>query len=160
MIDHTGLTVADFARSKDFYAKALAPLGYKVMMEFPPAQTGGANYAGLGADKPDFWISSGVPNDPRVHVAFAARNRAAVDAFYQAALAAGGRDNGPPGIRAHYHPNYYGAFVLDPDGHNVEVVCHYPAGGALKAKSAAAKKKVAKKPAKKAPAKRAGKKKR
>src|SRR5262249_61606679 len=146
MIDHTGLTVADFSRSKEFYAQALAPLGYKVMMEFPSAQTGGANFAGLGADKPDFWISSGVPNDPRVHVAFTAKNRAAVDAFYKAALAAGGRDNGPPGIRAHYHPNYYGAFVLDPDGHNVEAVCHAPAGA--KPKRAAAKKS--------APAKRAG----
>jgi len=81
--------------------------------------------AGFGvAPKPDFWISEGTPNAPRVHIAFRAESRAIVDAFHRAALAAGGRENGPPGLRPHYHPNYYGAFVLDPDGHNIEAVCH------------------------------------
>lgn len=156
MIDHTGLTVSDFARSKEFYVKALAPLGYTLMMEFPASETGGAFYAGFGAGKPDFWVSSGAPNDPRIHVAFAARNRATVDAFYKAALAAGGRDNGPPGIRAHYHPSYYGAFVLDPDGHNVEAVCHGPISAA-KPKRAAAKSRAAAK--KRAPARKSAKRK-
>ena len=167
MIDHTGLTVSDFAKSRDFYAKALAPLGYKVMMEFTAAQTGSVDYAGLGDTKPDFWMASGAPNSPRMHIAFAAKSRATVDAFYRAALAAGGRDNGPPGVRAHYHPDYYGAFVLDPDGHNIEAVCHYPVGAGAKSKSAAkparagaskksasTKKAVAKKPAAKKAAKR------
>ena len=77
--------------------------------------------------KPDFWIGGGKPNVPPIHVAFRAASRAQVDAFYRAALAAGGRDNGAPGLRPHYHPNYYGAFVLDPDGHNIEAVCHEPA---------------------------------
>ncbi len=157
MIDHTGLAVSDFARSKEWYARALAPLGYKVMMEFPAEQAGGQPAAGLGAGKPDFWLAGGGPTSPHIHVCFAAKNRAAVDAFYKAALAAGGRDNGPPGVRAQYHPNYYGAFVLDPDGHNVEAVCHYPLGGAAKPKRAAAKSSGAKK---RAPArKKAGKRK-
>ena len=160
MIDHTGLTVSDFAKSREFYAKALAPLGYKVMMEFSAAQTGSVDYAGLGETKPDFWMAKGPPNSPRLHIAFAARSRATVDAFYKAALAAGGRDNGPPGIRAHYHPNYYGAFVLDPDGHNIEAVCHYPPGGAGKPKAASSKKSAtAKKPAAKKPAKKGAKRK-
>jgi len=161
MIDHIGVAVSDFARSKEWYAKALAPLGYKVMMEFPAEQAGGQPAAGLGDGKPDLWIAGGGPTQPHTHLAFAVKSRALVDAFYKAALAAGGRDNGPPGIRAHYHPDYYGAFVFDPDGHNVEVVCHFPPGGAPKAKSAAksaaaksAKKKTAKKPAKRAGAKR------
>jgi predicted lactoylglutathione lyase len=76
--------------------------------------------------KPDFWINEGTPQTPRVHLAFRAENRAQVDAFYAAAIAAGGTDNGKPGLRPHYHPDYYGAFVLDPDGHNVEAVCHTP----------------------------------
>jgi catechol 2,3-dioxygenase-like lactoylglutathione lyase family enzyme len=79
------------------------------------------------APKAEFWISQGTPNTPRLHIAFRASNRAAVDAFYQAAIAAGGKDNGAPGPRPHYHANYYGAFVLDPDGHNIEAVCHNPA---------------------------------
>jgi catechol 2,3-dioxygenase-like lactoylglutathione lyase family enzyme len=127
MIDHTGVTVSDFAKSKAFYAAALKPLGYQVLMELTPEQTGGFEGAGLGEpNKPDFWIGTGTPNEPRVHVAFRAANRAAVDAFYQAAIAAGGRDNGPPGLRPHYHAGYYGAFVLDPDGHNIEAVFHGP----------------------------------
>jgi len=120
VIDHTGLTVADVARSKAFYRAALGPLGYALIMEWE-------QYAGFGVPpKPDFWIGQGKPNVPPIHVAFRAQNRKEVDAFYKAAIAAGGRDNGPPGLRPHYHENYYGAFVLDPDGHNIEVVCHTP----------------------------------
>jgi catechol 2,3-dioxygenase-like lactoylglutathione lyase family enzyme len=156
MIDHTGLSVNDFAASRAFFVKALAPLGYKVIMEFPPEQAGGNPVAGLGDSHPDLWILGGKPTAPPVHIAFRARNRATVDAFYKAALAAGGRDNGPPGIRAHYHADYYGAFVLDPDGNNIEAVCHDPPGGAAKsgakAKSAS---KPASKPKAKAPAKKA-----
>ena len=129
MIDHIGFSVSNYARSKAFYTLALAPLGYTLIMEVGPDQTEGGNAAaGFGAGgKPDFWIGSeGGTNRPR-HVAIAAKDRAAVDAFYSAALAAGGKDNGAPGLRPHYHPNYYGAFVLDPDGHNVEAVCHAPA---------------------------------
>lgn len=126
MIDHTGLNVSDYAKSKPFYERALAPLGYAVIMELP-RQYAPEGAMGLGVPpKPDFWVAGGVPQSPRLHVAFRAANRAEVDAFYKAAIAAGGRDNGPPGIRAHYHPNYYGAFVLDPDGHNIEAVCHDP----------------------------------
>jgi catechol 2,3-dioxygenase-like lactoylglutathione lyase family enzyme len=125
MIDHTGISVSNFAASKAFYARALAPIGYQLMAEFPAAITGSHDVAGYGEPpKPDFWISSGTPNVPPIHIAFRVSSRALVDAFYQAALAAGGRDNGAPGLRHHYHPNYYGAFVLDLDGHNVEAVCH------------------------------------
>jgi catechol 2,3-dioxygenase-like lactoylglutathione lyase family enzyme len=125
MIDHTGVGVSDFARSRDFYVKALAPLGYTLLAEFSAAVTGSVDVAGFGeAPKPDFWVNHTPPNKPPLHVAFRVRRRAQVDAFYQAALAAGGTDNGAPGPRAHYHPNYYGAFVLDPDGHNIEAVCH------------------------------------
>jgi catechol 2,3-dioxygenase-like lactoylglutathione lyase family enzyme len=128
MIDHIGLTVSDFTTSKRFYAAALAPIGYALLMEVTAAQTGHNDAAGFGVPpKPDFWIGSGSPNVPPVHVAFRVTNRALVDAFYAAALAAGGHDNGPPGLRPYYHPNYYGAFVLDPDGHNIEAVCHEPA---------------------------------
>ncbi len=125
MIDHTGLVVSDFERSKAFYAAALAPIGYALLAEFPAAVTGSVDVAGFGEPpKPDFWISRGTPNRPAIHVAFRVGSRAAVDAFHRAALAAGGSENGAPGLRPHYHPNYYGAFVLDPDGHNVEAVCH------------------------------------
>jgi catechol 2,3-dioxygenase-like lactoylglutathione lyase family enzyme len=128
MIDHTGVTVSNFAKSKSFYEKALAPLGYRVLAEFGPEVTGTAGYAGFGVPpKPDFWIGQGEPNRPAVHVAFAAANRGIVDAFYAAAMAAGGRDNGAPELRPHYHENYYGAFVLDPDGHYIEAACHLPA---------------------------------
>src|SRR5262249_33255508 len=109
-----------------FYLAALAPLGYQPIKELP-SHLAPDGAVGLGVPpKPDFWIAGGRPQSPPLHVAFRAASRAAVDSFYKAALAAGGRDNGPPGIRAHYHPNYYGAFVLDPDGHNVEAVCHDP----------------------------------
>jgi catechol 2,3-dioxygenase-like lactoylglutathione lyase family enzyme len=128
MLDHIGFPVSDYARSKAFYEKALAPLGYRVVMEVTPEQSGGQAHAGFGDDrKPYFWIGTGTPLTGRLHVAFVANNRAAVDAFYRAALAAGGKDNGAPSLRPQYHPNYYGAFVLDPDGHNIEAVCHSPA---------------------------------
>ena len=125
MIDHIGLTVSDYPRSMAFYLRALAPLGYAPLMKLSAAETGGVDVAGFGvAPKPDFWIDNGARELRPVHVAFRATNRAMVDAFHRAALAAGGRDNGPPGLRPHYHPDYYGAFVLDPDGHNIEAVCH------------------------------------
>lgn len=129
MLDHIGFGVADFARSRAFYAAALAPLGIGVVMEVTAEETGAEAHAGFGSgDKPFFWIGGGGRSaGGPVHVAFAASDRATVDAFYRAALSAGGRDNGAPGIRAHYHPNYYGAFVLDPDGNNIEAVCHRPA---------------------------------
>lgn len=127
MIDHTGVIVSDFALSKAFYVRALEPIGYAVLKEFSAAMTGHTDIAGLGENqKPDFWIIQGTPNKPPIHVAFCVRNRAAVDAFYKAAITAGAVDNGPPGLRPQYHPNYYGAFVLDPDGHNIEAVCHQP----------------------------------
>ena len=125
MIDHVGIPVSDIARSTEFYLKALEPLGISIAAE----QTGHGAAVGFGANfKPFFWIGGaeglGVGH---VHVAFAAPSRAAVDAFYRAAIAAGGKDNGKPGLRPHYHENYYGAFVLDFDGHNIEAVCHAPA---------------------------------
>jgi catechol 2,3-dioxygenase-like lactoylglutathione lyase family enzyme len=127
MIDHMGFSVADYARSKEFYTKALAPLGYKLVREIQQNENDNPA-AGFGThDRADFWIGGEGGLNHRMHVALAAESRAAVDAFYQAALAAGGKDNGAPGPRPHYHPNYYGAFVLDPDGHNVEAVCRKPA---------------------------------
>jgi catechol 2,3-dioxygenase-like lactoylglutathione lyase family enzyme len=135
VLDHISLRVADYGRSKQFYQAALAPLGYSLAMEAA---------SGAGFRKgyiPSFWIKQGLPpasgaiaepvplegcGGPYLHVAFASETRNAVDAFYRAALAAGGRDNGAPGIRAEYHANYYGAFVLDPDGYNIEAVCHKP----------------------------------
>lgn len=125
ILDHIGLQVSDYEKSLAFYEKALAPLGVGAVKYIP--EEAGIKGVGLGAGgKPDFWITEGGRTTPHLHVAFAAKNRAAVDAFYLAAIAAGGTDNGPPGIRAHYHPNYYGAFVLDPDGHNIEACCHHP----------------------------------
>jgi catechol 2,3-dioxygenase-like lactoylglutathione lyase family enzyme len=121
MLDHIGLVVSDFAKSKAFFERALAPLGYSCLMEFSGA-------AGFGAaGKPDFWISQGQAEKPPVHVAFAAADRSTVDAFHKAGVGAGGHDNGAPGLRKEYHPNYYGAFVHDPDGNNIEAVCHNPA---------------------------------
>jgi len=121
MLDHVSVGVGDFRRAREFYDSALAPLGIKALM-------GGEGFAGYGDVRPFFWIGggSGAVATP-THVAFAAADRATVDAFHAAALAAGGTDNGGPGIRAHYHANYYGAFVRDPDGHNIEAVCHTPA---------------------------------
>ena len=122
MLDHVGLNVKDYAASRAFYEQALAPLGWRVAMAFDEW-----NAVGFGtADKPEFWFSQREPYGTGTHVAFAAPDHATVDAFHAAALAAGGRDNGAPGIREQYHPTYYGAFVLDPDGNNVEAVCHMP----------------------------------
>jgi catechol 2,3-dioxygenase-like lactoylglutathione lyase family enzyme len=125
MIDHIGVTVSDFSRSKQFYRAALAAVNFELLLEFPAAVTGHTDVAGFGeAPKAEFWIAWGTPNVPPVHVAFRVASVALVDAFYRAALKAGARDNGAPGLRPQYHPNYYGAFVLDPDGHNIEAVCH------------------------------------
>jgi catechol 2,3-dioxygenase-like lactoylglutathione lyase family enzyme len=120
-IDHVTATVTDFEQGKRFYEAALKPLGYDLQMEF------GGEAAGFGpADKmPDFWIGN-QPGRGAAHIAFSAPDRATVDAFYEAAMGAGGKDNGPPGLRAHYHENYYAAYVHDPDGNNVEAVCHQP----------------------------------
>ena len=120
MLDHVSIAVSDLNRSKSFYEEALSPLGYELIMEH---HISGVGYGQLG--KPDFWIREGVPANS-VHVAFAADDRATVDAFHEGAIAVGGRDNGCPGLRPEYHPTYYGAFVLDPDGHNIEAVCHQP----------------------------------
>ncbi|RDE08316.1 VOC family protein [Pelagibacterium lacus] len=123
MIDHFGLSVADYGRTRGFYDSVLATLGYRCLQEFKTPQ---GMLAGYGADKPEFWLSAGGRCTGKLHIAFAARSRADVDAFHAAALKAGARDNGAPGLRAIYHPHYYGAFVFDPDGHNIEAVCHGP----------------------------------
>jgi catechol 2,3-dioxygenase-like lactoylglutathione lyase family enzyme len=124
MIDHVGLAVSNMDRSKPFYVAALKPLGIAVVMEVTAEQTGGDAHAGFGKDdKAFFWIGGGEKPKGGTHVAFAARTRGDVDSFYRAALAAGGRDNGAPGLRPHYHPNHYAAFVLDPDGNNIEAAC-------------------------------------
>ena len=121
ILDHIAIGVSDLAASKAFYEQALAPLGVSLILEFPGA-------VGMGRDrKPEFWLRPGGGAE-RVHIAFRSTDRATVDAFHAAALAAGGTDNGAPGPRPIYHPGYYGAFVLDPDGHNVEAVCHDPNG--------------------------------
>ncbi|MCK5911297.1 MAG: VOC family protein [Caulobacter sp.] len=136
MIDHIGVTASDLKVAKAFYDAALAPLGLAVVMSVTAEQTGGSAHFGYGATaarpelqvgKPNFWVSEGPAATGAMHVAFLAADRAQVDAFHAAALAAGGTDNGAPGVRPHYHPNYYAAFVLDPDGRNVEAVCHAPA---------------------------------
>ena len=128
MIDHITFTVSDFEKSKTFYVELLKTLGYTLLMEFP-------NVAGFGEKKPEFWIGAARPGywtadhgtgRSPMHVAFSAEDRKAVDAFYEAAVRVGGKDYGKPGVREIYHPDYYGAFVIDPDGNNVEAVCHKP----------------------------------
>jgi catechol 2,3-dioxygenase-like lactoylglutathione lyase family enzyme len=126
MLDHITFGVSDYGRSAAFYDAALAPLGLTRLFVVPKEHTGGVDSAGYGATRPFFWIAGENATRGKLHIAFAAPNRAMVDAFYAAALAAGGKDNGAPGVRPHYHPTYYGAFVLDPDGHNIEAVCHAP----------------------------------
>lgn len=125
MIDHMGFPVSDYDRAKNFYTKALEPLGYSLVMEVIQEQNDNQPAAGFGIDgNPNFWIGGeGGLNKP-LHVAIAAKDRASVDAFHKAALAAGGRDNGGPGLRLQYHAHYYAAFVFDHDGHNIEAVCH------------------------------------
>lgn len=121
MLDHFGVIVGDYEKSKGFYTACLAPRGYGLVIEVQ-------GWAGFGTtNKPDFWIHAGGRTRPPLHIAFRSEDRAAVDAFYAAALAAGAKDNGAPGIREIYHPHYYGAFVFDLDGHNIEAVCHKPA---------------------------------
>lgn len=122
MIDHIGLVVSNYQRAVDFYTQALMPLCYELLIEVE-------GFAGFGSKNTggpiaNFWIHQEEGVTGKVHVAFVAGNRQMVDAFYHAALKAGGQDNGKPGVREMYHPNYYGAFVLDPDGHNIEAVCH------------------------------------
>ena len=128
MLDHIGLTVSNLAASTAFYEAALAPLGVSIQMA-PTPEMIAAGFEGYGfgeAGKPCFWISAHGPAHRGSHIAFTAKTRAEVDSFYEAAMAAGGRDNGPPGLRLHYHPDYYAAFVFDPDGMNIEAVCHRP----------------------------------
>jgi catechol 2,3-dioxygenase-like lactoylglutathione lyase family enzyme len=120
IIDHLGLAVSDYDRSKQFFCRSLAPLGIELVMEVQ-------GWAGLGkAGKPELWFGVGAQVHSPLHIAFIAESRDQVRRFYAAALAAEGTDNGPPGIREVYHPHYYGAFVLDPDGNNIEAVCHSP----------------------------------
>jgi len=125
MIDHVSINVSVFAESRAFYEQALTHTGHSRLAELPDTLGGGAQTVGFcHADGSDFWIKQGDAITPPIHIAFRVPSRAAVDAFYKAAIAAGGRDNGAPRLRPHYHPNYYGAYVLDPDGHNIEAVCH------------------------------------
>ena len=130
MIDHVGFAVSDIDRSRAFYEAALAPLGITLIMDIPPkqnAQGGGGRALGFGTpENPFFWVADNQRVGEGTHVAIKVDRRALVDAFHEAAIAAGGRDNGAPGIREHYHPNYYAAFVFDPDGFNIEAVCHRP----------------------------------
>ena len=121
MLDHIGVSVSALEKTKEFYLAALKPLGYTLFME-------GEKYLGLAVDgKPDLWFHpTTVSINSHTHIALRVENRELVDKFYEAAIAAGGKDNGAPGLRTIYHPSYYGAFVLDPDGHNLEAVCHKP----------------------------------
>ena len=127
IIDHISLNVADFEAMTAFYEKALAPLGVTTIMRLGKEITGGFEIAGLGREKPFLWIAEVGKTEPHMHIALRADSHAEVDAFHKAALAAGGKDNGRPGLRPHYHPGYYGAFVIDPEGHNLEAVCHHGA---------------------------------
>ena len=127
MIDHIGFAVSNMERSKSFYVNALGPLGIGVLKEVSAEETGADAHAGFGKDnKAFFWIGGGAKPKGGTHVAFTALTRAQVDSFYHAALAAGGQDNGAPGPRPYYHPHYYGAFVFDPDGNNIEAACRQP----------------------------------
>jgi catechol 2,3-dioxygenase-like lactoylglutathione lyase family enzyme len=151
MIDHVSVRVQDLSKLVAFYREALAPIGYKVIMEYPGA-------VGLGSEMPDLWLmQTDQPLNP-THVALTSGARAAIDAFHAAGLAAGGSDNGPPGLRADYHPHYYAAFVRDPEGNNIEVVSHLPPGAPKTPKKKAAAKKVAVKAASKSASRSASKK--
>jgi len=128
MLDHVGLAVADFDRSKAFFTEVLATLSIVPIKEITAEQTGAGAHIGFGTDdRAFFWIGTGRPPAGATHVAFVAESRAEVDAFHAAALQAGGTDNGAPGLRPHYHADYYGAFIYDPDGNNIEAVCRKPA---------------------------------
>lgn len=131
MIDHLGIAVADHAKTRGFYLSILAPLNISIVMEVSAEQTGDQAHTGFGNEgKPFFWITGrpeNTPSGPGVHIAFTAQSRPAVEAFYHAAIDAGAKDNGAPGLRPHYHENYYGAFIIDADGNNIEAVCHAPA---------------------------------
>ena len=127
MIDHITFGVSDFARSTAFYDRAFAPLGVRRLFDVPKEHSGGVDVTGYGDDRPWFWIAEQDATRGKLHVAIRAAGRGAVDAFHREALAAGGQDNGAPGPRPHYDPHYYGAFVLDPDGHNLEAMCRDPA---------------------------------
>ena len=125
MLDHVSIPVSNYKKSKAFYLQALTPLGYMLVLEVNSRHDGDKAHAGFGTEgRPRFWIGTGKPAKDSMHIAFKAKTRKAVEEFYNAALKAGGKDNGAPGLRPHYHENYYGAFVLDPDGHNIEAVCH------------------------------------
>jgi catechol 2,3-dioxygenase-like lactoylglutathione lyase family enzyme len=127
MLDHITFGVWDFDRSTAFYDQAFAPLGVTRLVTVDPLHTNGVKVTGYGDDRPWFWLAQEDTTRGKLHIALTAADRGAVDAFHAAALAAGGTDNGPPGLRPQYHADYYGAFVLDPDGHNIEAVCHTPA---------------------------------
>lgn len=124
MIDHITFGVTDIARSTAFYSQALAPLGIKRLFDVPEEHSGGVQVIGYGDDRPWFWLAEQDATTGMLHIALQAKHRADIDAFHVAAIQAGGVDNGPPGLRPHYHPEYYAAFILDPDGHNIEAVCH------------------------------------
>lgn len=126
MLDHITFGVTDFARSTAFYDKAFAPLGVRRLFDVPKEHSGGVNVTGYGDDHPWFWLTEENATTGLMHIALRAKRRADVEAFHAAAIGAGGTDNGSPGLRPHYHPDYYAAFVLDPDGHNIEAVCHAP----------------------------------
>jgi len=127
MLDHVGFPVSDYERSRAFYKRALEPLGIELIVELPPQKAGGNAHAGFGRKgRAQFWIGTGKPFQGQLHIAFEAASRGEVDAFHAAALRDGASDNGTPGLRPQYHPDYYGAFVLDPDGHNIEAVCRAP----------------------------------
>ncbi len=129
MLDHIMLRVKNYAESKRFYDAVLGTLGYRMLMEFPEG-------GGYGDTKPYFWIGQSDDPHPRIHIAFMAKDHAAVNAFHAKALELGAKDDGAPGLRPHYHPAYYGAFVIDPNGHNIEAVCHTPAKQLAKKKTA------------------------
>ncbi|WP_421701310.1 VOC family protein [Aliiroseovarius sp.] len=126
MIDHITFGVSNFERSVAFYDRAFAPLGVSRLFTVPLEHSNGVKVTGYGDDRPWFWLAEEDATMGKLHIALTARSRAAVDGFHAAALAAGGADNGAPGVRRHYHADYYGAFVLGPDGHNIEAVCHRP----------------------------------
>lgn len=126
MIDHITFGVTDFARSTAFYDQAFAPLGVRRLFDVPEEHSDGVKVTGYGDDRPWFWLAEERATRGLMHIALQAKSKADVDAFHAAAIRSGGTDNGPPGLRPHYHPDYYAAFVLDPDGHNIEAVCHTP----------------------------------